>query len=89
MLNYCAILTVVSFAVFDANALACEHHKHETTPFNLKNADKIYFQPTRPDHPVDGEVWITAQNGEQFIFQNGSWISRNLHMILSALKSDH
>lgn len=88
MLKYCAVLTIAGFAVLGGSSLACERHKDEKTSSDLRTVGKIYFQPTRPDHPTNGEVWIDARNGEQFIFQNGVWISRNLRITLSALKSD-
>lgn len=89
MFKYSAIFAIVSFAVFAGNAKACEHHMDENASFNPKAAGKIYFQPTRPVHPADGEVWINAQNSEQIIFQDGVWISRNFWMTLSALKSNY
>ncbi len=89
MFKYIAIFATVSFVIFAGNTKACEHHMDENASFNPKAAGKIYFQPTKPVHPANGEVWINAQNGEQFIFQDGLWISRNLRMTLSALKSDY
>ncbi|MEM9616755.1 MAG: hypothetical protein AAF936_02250 [Pseudomonadota bacterium] len=89
MFKYIATFATVSFVVFAGNAKACEHHMDENASFNPKAAGKIYFQPMKPVHPTDGEVWINAQNGEQFIFQDGVWISRDLRMTLSALKSDY
>lgn len=88
MLKYIATSVIVCVAFLGSSTKACEHHMDKNASSNPKAADKIYFQPTRPDHPADGEVWINAQNGEQFIFQDGVWISRNLRMTLSALKSD-
>ncbi|MEO1242181.1 MAG: hypothetical protein AAFX54_09740 [Pseudomonadota bacterium] len=89
MFKYITVFAIVSFAVFAGKPKACEQHMDENAPFNPKAAGKIYFQPTRPLQPADGEVWIDARNGEQFIFQDGVWISRNLRMTISALKSDY
>lgn len=71
--------TVALLPALHAPAAACEKHLNierdndarEATP-----AGPITFQPAPPESPTEGEIWIDATNGRQYVFHQGVWIER-------------
>ena len=57
--------------------------------FHAASTGKIYFQPTPPLKPKDGEIWIDSRNGAQFYFLSGAWTFDGLRIAVTDLKKDN
>ncbi len=60
-----------------APAFACDQHEADESEARRTEAvGAIAFQPTAPERPEDGDLWIDADNGAQYRFSKDGWTLR-------------
>lgn len=75
-----SIVVAIAILLFGIpQVLACESHEQanrESEGALLAAKGPITFQPEAPSRPVEGEIWIDARSGAQWIFHDGEWLKR-------------